>query len=201
MTQIHPFISERIADAMQSLGGLDPALTNKLIQAGAFMADQLVNDQKILALGLDSCAPLAQLFCQRLMYSSADQRPSLPALMLNDATGLAISNGDSGSANALGAEQLLLRKLKSFGQPGDVVLILSESLNASTLNACIECASAQQLHSVIIAAAPLAEPLNTSNQILYLPVEVTNLTRLHEVALFILNCLGDIIDEQLFGNH
>ena len=56
MSTDNPFITERIAAAMQNLGGLPPALPNAIIDAGVHIAGQLVQEHKVIAVGIDSFA-------------------------------------------------------------------------------------------------------------------------------------------------
>ncbi len=190
------FITERIAEAMQSLGGLPPELPNAIIDAGVHIAQQLVQEHKVIAVGVDSFAPLAQMFCNNLMYRDAELRPALPALSLNsDASGMAMASAHEN------ADALYNRPLKAMGQSGDVLLLLSQDLNSATAATTLATAKANNMTAIIIGAN--TEQLNIANDAQSLPLllDEVNLTRMHEISLFILNCLNDIIDEQLFGMH
>lgn len=201
MSLDHPFIAERIADAMQSLGGLAEDLPPMMMDAGLHMAEQLVNERKIMAVGFDSFAPLAQLFCNTLMYNNAQQRPALPALLLNDNTcTIAIAAGES-------ADNWVIRPLKALGQAGDVLLILAESANTHRVQTSVAAALGNNISCVVITADGTAldrsinSNINNNSGVIYLSLDSVNLTRMHELTLFILNCLNDIIDAQLFGSY
>ena len=184
MSLDHPFIDTRIADAMQSLGGMDEQLPAAIISAGQTMAGQLANDQKIMTLGLGSMAPLAQMFCNRLLVGNAQLRPALPALLLH---------------NAIDA--------KTLGKPGDCLLIVGESLAADAVQQSINNALAAGVMCIVLGKANAESDFPATEQVLYLPVvmsvapDTTNLTRIQELTLFILNCLSDTIEEQLFGSY
>jgi D-sedoheptulose 7-phosphate isomerase len=198
MSLDHPFIAERIADAMQSLGGLAEDLPPFIIVAGLNMAQQLINERKNLALGFDSFAPFPQLFCNSLMYNNAQQRPALPALLLNDNTcSTAIAAGES-------ADSWAIRPLQAFGQAGDVLLILAESANTHSVQTAVTAALGNNISCVVIAADGISQDsssVNNDSNAIYLSLDSVNLTRMHELTLFILNCLNDIIDAQLFGSY
>ncbi|MDG2036174.1 MAG: hypothetical protein P8J42_06110, partial [Pseudomonadales bacterium] len=83
MSTDNPFITERIAAAMQTLGSLPPELPAAMVDAGVHIANQLEQSRKVIAVGIDSFAPLSQMFCNNLMYRDAELRPALPALSLN----------------------------------------------------------------------------------------------------------------------
>lgn len=199
MSLDHPFIAERIADAMQSLGGLAEDLPPIMMDAGLHMAEQLINERKIMALGFDSFAPLAQLFCNTLMYNNAQHRPALPALLLNDNTcSTTIAAGES-------ADSWAIRPLKAFGQAGDVLLILAESANTHSVQTAVAAALGNNISCVVIASDGIRQDIssvnNNDSNAIYLSLDSVNLTRMHELTLFILNCLNDIIDAQLFGSY
>ena len=196
MSTDNPFITERIAAAMQNLGGLPPALPNAIIDAGVHIAGQLAQEHKVIAVGIDSFAPLAQMFCNNLMYRDAELRPALPALSLNsDASGIAMAAAHENT------DALYSRPLKSMGQNGDVLLLLSQDLHSAIVATTLATAKANGMTAIIIGANTEQQAIENDTQTLSLLLEETDLTRMHEISLFILNCLNDIVDEQLFGTH
>jgi len=196
MSTDNPFITERIAAAMQNLGGLPPALPNAIIDAGVHIAGQLVQEHKVIAVGIDSFAPLAQMFCNNLMYRDAELRPALPALSLNsDASGIAMAAAHENT------DALYSRPLKSMGQNGDVLLLLSQDLHSAIVATTLATAKANGMTAIIIGANTEQQAIENDTQTLSLLFEEADLTRMHEISLFILNCLNDIVDEQLFGTH
>ncbi|HAU67742.1 MAG TPA: hypothetical protein DHT34_06320 [Cellvibrionales bacterium] len=196
MSTDNPFITERIAAAMQNLGGLPVELPNAIIDAGVHIAGQLVQEHKVIAVGIDSFAPLAQMFCNNLMYRDAELRPALPALSLNsDASGVAMAAAHEN------ADALYSRPLKSIGKNGDVLLLLCQDLNSAIAATTLATAKANGMTAIIIGANSEQLTIKNDTQTLSLLLEEADLTRMHEISLFILNCLNDIIDEQLFGTH
>ena len=196
MSTDNPFITERIAASMQNLGGLPPALPNAIVDAGVHIAGQLAQEHKVIAVGIDSFAPLAQMFCNNLMYRDAELRPALPALSLNnDANGIAMAAAHEN------ADALYSRPLKSMGQNGDVLLLLSQDLNSAIVATTLATAKANGMTAIIVGTHSEQLAIENDTQTLSLLLEEADLTRTHEISLFILNCLNDIIDEQLFGTH
>lgn len=196
MSTDNPFITERIAAAMQNLGSLPVELPNAIIDAGVHIAGQLVQEHKVIAVGIDSFAPLAQMFCNNLMYRDAELRPALPALSLNsDANGIAMAAAHEN------ADALYSRPLKSMGKNGDVLLLLNQDLNSAIVATTLAAAKANGMTAIIIGTNSEQLTIKNDTQTLSLLLEEADLTRMHEISLFILNCLNDIIDEQLFGTH
>ncbi|MDG1293463.1 MAG: hypothetical protein P8O99_05080 [Pseudomonadales bacterium] len=196
MSTDNPFITERIAAAMQNLGGLPVELPNAIIDAGVHIAGQLVQEHKVIAVGIDSFAPLAQMFCNNLMYRDAELRPALPALSLNsDANGIAMAAAHEN------ADALYSRPLKSMGKNGDVLLLLNQDLNSAIVATTLAAAKANGMTAIIIGTNSEQLTIKNDTQTLSLLLEEADLTRMHEISLFILNCLNDVIDEQLFGTH
>lgn len=190
------FIIERIAAAMQTLGSLPPELPAAMLDAGVHIANQLEQSRKVIAVGIDSFAPLSQMFCNNLMYRDAELRPALPALSLNtDASGIAMAAAHEN------ANKLYSRTLKTMGENGDVLLLLSHDLNSAIVATTLAAAEASGMTAIVIGSNNEAPNTQNNTQTLSLLLEETDTTRMHEITLFILNCLNDIIDEKLFGSH
>lgn len=217
MSLENPFIAERIAMAMQGLGNLPVELPALLMQAGNHMAEQIISEKKIIAAGIGKASPLAQLFCNNLVYQPPDLRPALPALMLaTDAAGLteAISHDY--------AEQSLLRPLEAMAQAGDVLLLVCDDINNRLASTLLQAAGEKQLASVVIGSNVIGSnvigsvvkgtvdannaPAGIKSSSLpaidfLLQLEAGPQSSQYLLTQFILQCLNDIIDERIFGGY
>jgi len=185
------FIDQCLAEAMQTLGNLPQPLPAAIAEAGLHLAQRLIAGQKIVVIGCQSLAPLSQLFCSNQIYRDADLRPALPVISLN--------NGDIAAAIGQGEAKLAFcPPLQAIGQPGDALLLLCEDALSEIVASTLDCAHNQQMNTVVVGknSAQCSAQYN-----LQLPLEIENLTRMHEITLFILNSLNDMIDQQLFGDH
>lgn len=178
MSLNNPFIDTRIAQAMQSLGGMEQSLPEQVLQAGGLIAAQLVAGQKVVAMGLGSAGPLAQMFSERLLHDKADRRPALPALWVNDAS-----------------------SCKTLSKAGDCLVLIALEPGSDDVTQILDNAQANNVNAIVISGQPeLNLPALKNGTSIYLPLNAENLPRMQELSLFILNCLGDIIEEQLFGS-
>lgn len=207
----NPFIAAKIASTMEQLANLPPPLTSKIMDAGLLIANRLISGKKLFVLGLDDLAPFAQLLCQSLLYDNHEHRPALPALCLNDLVSpLALANSN-------GQPIAIQRSLQALAQSGDVLLILSADKENPSIAAILDYSAARDVTNIVARTANVTGNMgnhsedndrhsareNLNREPLYLEYNSgnDNFTRTHEVILFILRCLSDIIDQQLFGDH
>ena len=184
-----PFIADRIASAMQHLGNLSPSFSNSVNEIGQYIATNLAQDRTLFTLGLDTLTPLTAIFCHAMLYRNSDQRPSLPVIALNN-------QATPHNQNHL---QHYIQPLQALGQAGDMVLIVCEHTENSSLKDFIKAAVDRDISCIIISMGPLCEPITEFKLITHLPIEAENLARMHELSLFILNGFSDIIENQLFA--
>ena len=183
MSLDNPFLAERIADAMQSLGGFAEHLPPLIQDSGEQLGRCLVQGNKIHIAGSDALHWLAGLFSSNLVHSHALTRPSLPVLALD------------GRNTAQCA-----RELQLWGVKGDALIVLGNN-DATLPEALLSVAQQRGMFSLVIGAIDDSLYQQSWPETIFLPVDYTTITRMHEMTLFILNCLGDIIDAQLFGEH
>ena len=183
------FINDRIASAMQHLGNLPPSFIKSVDEIGQFMAANLAQDKTLFTLGLDSLTPLTAVFCQTMLYRNSDQRPSLPVIALNNQITL----------HSLNHPQNYIQPLQALAQSGDMLLIACEHTENESLKNFIKAAIARDIACIIMCMSPLSEKFAQFGQLIHLPIEADNLSRMHELSLFIFNGFSDIIEDQLFA--
>ena len=179
----YPFIAERIADAMQSLGGFAEHLPPLIQDSGEQLGRCLVQGNKIHIAGSEAMHWLAQLFAGNLVHSHALTRPSLPVMALDGRN----------------IEQCS-RELQLWGSSNDALIVLGSN-DPQLPEALLAVARQRGMSSLVIGAIHDGLYQQSWPETLFLPVDYTAITRMHEMTLFILNCLSDIIDAQLFGEH
>ena len=67
--------NQYIADAMQCLGSVPESYTHALCDAAMAIADHLVQDKKVLIVGLDDCGGLTD-YCVNAFYSPQRKQPA-----------------------------------------------------------------------------------------------------------------------------
>ena len=181
-----------IDTTMQSLDLLADTITD----CGSLLVQGLLSDNKILCCGEGQSGALAQIFASNLLNRFNYERPSLPAIALcADATTLTAVTGDS-TFNEVFATQI-----RALGQPGDLLLLLSNGSGSGTTLQAIQAAHDREMIVISISNEDCSDI-----SALMLPEDIAlcipsaNRARVAEVQLLSLNCFCDLIDQQLFGS-
>lgn len=180
---------ESIEAKMQAGEALAPLIAD----ASQVIVDALLKDKKILTCGNGISAAHAHIFSASLMNSLEQERPSLPALSLGTDI---ICNTDNANANDIYAKQI-----RTLGQAGDILLLVTTTGTASNLLQAISAAHDKHMRVIALTGRDGGDvtALLDAHDI-ELRVPVTAKHRIHEVHLLSLFCLCDLIDQQLFGN-
>lgn len=161
---------------------------DRLVQA-------LLEERKILVCGNGPSAALAQIFTSNLIDRFEKERPSLPAIWLG-------SNMASYTAIVSDTQhnEVYAKPIRALGHPGDILVVLSSSGNASNL---LQAVSAARDRSLDIIALTGRDGGDISSLLLQEDIElrakVNSRSRIHEIHLLVLYCLCDLIDHKLFG--
>jgi D-sedoheptulose 7-phosphate isomerase len=181
---------ESIEAKMQAGEQLAPLIA----QASHYIVEALLNERKVLTCGNGISAGHAHIFTASLMNSLEQERPSLPALSLGTDI---ISNPDNANASS---NDIYAKQIRTLGNAGDVLLIVTTTGTASNLLQAISAAHDKQMQVIALTGrdgGDVASLLDSSDIELRVPVNAKH--RIHEVHLLTLFCLCDLIDQQLFG--
>lgn len=184
---------ESIEAKMQSGESLAPFIAS----ASQVIVHALLNEKKILTCGNGIAAAQAQIFTACLVNRFEHERPSLPAFSLGTDLTTQTAIASDYSYNDIYAKQI-----RALGQPGDVLLLLTTSGNASNLLQAISAAHDKEMQVIALTGrdgGDTASLLDVNDIELRVPVAAKH--RIHEVHLLTLFCLCDLIDQQLFGSH
>lgn len=171
--------------------------TPMIAHAGELLLGCLVSESKILCCGNGGSAALAQHFSTLLMNQFRHERPGLPAISLNS-DGSAITGISSDSHY----NDVFSKQIRAMGQPGDLLLILSNDGRSANLVQAIQAAHDREM--LVIA---LTGGTNDNIKSLLLPDEVEFCIPTDDAGLIygahtlILHALCDLIDFQLFGGE
>jgi D-sedoheptulose 7-phosphate isomerase len=180
---------ESIEAKMQAGEQLAPLIA----QASHYIVEALLNEKKVLTCGNGISAGHAHIFTASLMNSLEQERPSLPALSLGTDI---ISNPDANASS----NDIYAKQIRTLGNPGDVLLLVTTTGTASNLLQAISAAHDKQMQVIALTGrdgGDVASLLDSHD--IELRVPATAKHRIHEVHLLSLFCLCDLIDQQLFG--
>ncbi len=171
--------------------------TPLISHAGELLLSCLMSENKILCCGNGGSAALSQHFSSLLMNQFRHERPGLPAISLS-ADGSALTGiAPDGQFN-----EVFSKQIRAIGQPGDLLLILSNDGRAANLVQAIQAAHDRDM--LVIA---LTGGTNDNIHSLLLPDEVEFCIPADDPALIfgaqtlILHALCDLVDYQLFGGE
>ena len=182
-----------IDTTMQSLDLLAATISD----CGTLLVQCLLSENKILCCGEGQSGALAQIFAATLLNRFDYERPSLPAIVLNaDATTITALTGD-GTFNEVFASQI-----RALGQPGDLLLVISNGSGAGTTLQAIQAAHDREMLVISVSNqehSDIASLMLPEDMELVIPS--SNRARVAETQFLTINCLCDLIDQQLFGSH
>ncbi|HWV13925.1 MAG TPA: SIS domain-containing protein [Cellvibrio sp.] len=161
-----------------------------IAQASQQIVAALLNDRKVLTCGNGISAAHAHIFTASLMNGIDQERPSLPAISLGTDVISADSNHDA-----------FAKQIRTLGQEGDVLLVVTTTGNSSNLLQAISAAHDRDIHVIALTGrdgGDAASLLDSRDIELRVPVSAKH--RIHEVHLLTLFCLCDLIDHELFGH-
>lgn len=179
---------ESIEAKMQAGEQLAPLIA----QASHVIVEALLNEKKILTCGNGISAAHAHIFTASLMNSLEQERPSLPAISLGTDI---VSNADNANTHDIYAKQI-----RTLGNCGDVLLLVTTTGTASNLLQAISAAHDKHMQVIALTGRDGGDVTALLDaQDIELRVNITAKHRIHEVHLLTLFCVCDLIDQQLFG--
>lgn len=185
--------SSHIDITMQSMDQLTPRISD----AATLLVQRLLEERKILTVGAGQCASIADIFCANLLSRYDYERPGLPAINLSaDAAVISALASDNGFKEAYS------KQIRALGQAGDILLVVANNGGSRAAIQAIKAAHDRDLTVISISnqdnrdIAALMQPEDID-----IVIPCVNRARILETQLLIINCLSDLIDQQLFGSH
>lgn len=171
------------------------ALAQPISQAVELIFMALSNGNKVLACGNGTASAHAQYFAAALVDRFERERLPMPALALGaDAVVLAsIGNG-------AGVAEIYSKQVQAFGQPGDVLLVITGGGDISGIAAAVETALEREMRVVALTGkegSAIGKQITDAD--VHISVAHERAARVLEVHLLTIHCLCDGIDVALFG--
>lgn len=194
-------INQSLAESMELTTGIHETLSPLIAQAGHTALNSLSNSGKLCFASCPGMAPLATLAIRNFMHGKEHLRPPLPALMVSGQLNTEASLLDENLSRALA-------EIRAVATPPDCLLLLLENSHPQVISALDTFTEQNNLSAISIL--PITD--ETSRSILsqreselmrrhtVIPLFVSSIARKQELTLFILNCLGDMIENALFGS-
>ena len=170
-------------------------LAEPIANAADLMFSVLTQGNKILACGNGGSAADCQHFAAELVGRFEKERLPLPAMALTTDTSILTAVG-----NDYSYQDVFVKQVQAFGQPGDLLLAISTSGNSSNVVSAIEAAHDREM-SVIALTGKGGGAIGTmlAETDIHICVPHDRTARIQEVHLLVIHCLCDGIDAALFG--
>lgn len=172
-------------------------LAQPISDAVNMMFAALSQGNKILACGNGGSAADCQHFAAELVGRFERDRLPLPAIALTTDTSILTAIG-----NDYGFQEIFIKQVQAFGQPGDLLLALSTSGNSPNVIAAIEAAKDREMGIIAMTGnggGKIGDLLSETDVHICVPHDRT--ARIQEVHLLVIHCICDGIDAALFGGN
>ena len=184
---------ESIEAKMQSGEQLAPLIAH----SSELIVETLLNEGKVITCGNGASGAIAQIFTASLINRFEHERPSLPAINIG-----ADIISQSAIAQDYTYNEIYAKQIRALGQPGDVLVLLSASGNASNLLQAISAAHDRDITVIALTGSDSDDVMALlDNRDVELRAPDASFARIHEIHLLTLFCLCDLIEQQLFGSH
>ncbi len=192
MTDTDSYIQRSFAASIETKHLSAGMLGESIELASTLLNRALLSGQKILICGN---AADAQHFAASLLNRYERDRPGLAAIALttDSSTLTAIANDRTYT-------EIFARQVTTLGQPGDLLLVLSTSGQASSINQAIMAANENDMPVIALTGrngGNIGQLLDEDSIEIRVPSNVT--ARIHEVHRLVLNILCELVDLQLLG--
>lgn len=194
---INEKIQAHFAESIQTKIVAAEALPESIEKAAKVLAETLIEGNKILVCGNGGAAALAQIFASHLLNKYETERPSLPAIAITaDSVLVSAITSDSHF------DQIFAKQISALAQPGDILLTISHGGNSRNMIKAVETALSKSIQIVSlngVDGGELAGLLGSDDIEIRAPSDKGS--RIEEIHLLVINCLSDLIDQQLFHQN
>lgn len=188
-------VAQIFEESLEVISNAANQITTQIEDASDLMIRSLMGGGKILVCGNGGSAADAQHFSSEMLNRFEQERPPLPAIALTtDASTL------TSIANDYSYDDIFAKQIKAFGQPKDVLLVITTSGNSINLSRAVEAAHEKEMSCVALngkTGGPLSK-LFTSGDV-NIVVPATSTARIQEVHGIVIHCFCDLIDRHLLG--
>lgn len=194
---INRTIQAHFAESIQTKIVAAEALPEVIEKAATLLSETLIQGHRILICGNGGAAALAQIFASHLLNKYETNRPALPAIAIT---------ADSALVSAIASDshfdEIYARQISALAQSGDVLFVISHGGNSRNMIRAVETALSKSINIVAlngVDGGELAGLLGSDDIEIRAPSDKGS--RIEEIHLLVINCLSDLIDQQLFPQH
>lgn len=189
--RIQIFFQERA----QLINTLGDELSEDIEKASLLVVNALLNEGKVISCGNGVSAICADYFTSKLLNHFVQERPSLPAIALNNHSITTAIMDDYGMA------EIYAKQIRALGNNKDILLAITDNNNSANIIEAIHAAHDRDMTIVALTGAGCTE---IKSSLLATDIEVCvpsdKIVHIQEAHLLITDALCNLIDYQLFGS-
>lgn len=185
-------VEDRFSDLLMALSRTRSSLSSSIQQFGLVLSQVLQRGGKVLVAGNGGSAADAQHFAAELTGRfKIHPRKALPVIALNADPVLLTA-----WANDVSYDKVFSRQVEAFGQPGDVLLLISTSGNSKNLIEACKTARRRGVTCLALLGKDGGDLLRLADQSIVIPAVDT--ARIQEVQILVLHLACELIELELF---
>lgn len=164
-------------------------------RAVELLCTSMLDEHRVLVCGSGTGTALAQGFCARLLSRTQIDRPGLPVIAVGGDPAIT-----GAIAESYGISEVHSRQIRTLGQPGDTLVLISGSVAGRGLGSAIRAAHARAMRVIALTAGEGGEPAAILGpEDIELRVPSDDPCRIGECHLLLLNTFSSLIELSLFG--
>lgn len=184
----YPKIASNFQSAVETIMASVDNIAAPLERASALMTEALLADCKVIICGRGPDAASARLLAGNLLGYAENERPALPAIMLD---------GDTG---AQASESALARQVSALGQEGDILFCIASGYPDDSLAETVRMAQQRQMVVIGLLGPETNELLRLLQDTdIAISIAAVRRARVLELNTMIINTLCELIEHDLFG--
>ena len=160
----------------------------------------VTSGNKVMCCGNGLSWAQAAQFAAMCVSGMDRERPELAAMLIDSGPLAQAQQGGSLSGDKLA--QVVARQVRTLGQSGDLLLVISVDGNDRALLNAVQAAHERDMSAIVLtgrSGGALAAALSETDVLVSVPHDRP--TRVREVPQLVLHCLMDGIDTQLLGEE
>ena len=186
-------VDHGFAALAETLGRSRRMLQAPICEAAAAIADTLVGGGKVLVAGNGGSAADAQHFAAEFVGRfRSDDRRALPVIALAADTAFVTA-----WANDFSFEDVFARGVRAYGQPGDVLVVLSTSGRSKNIVAAIREAKARGMITIALVGEALSPAVSLADIAIRVPSADT--ARIQEVQILALHLICELVEARVLA--
>ncbi|PAJ72512.1 DnaA initiator-associating protein DiaA [Pseudoalteromonas sp. NBT06-2] len=186
-------VKEIYTESIQAHIAAGEVLPSPLESAAFTIAQNLINGNKLICCGYQSCQMLAQHIATILVNCYETERPCLPAIALNTEVNNLSTYAEQNE------HEVFSRQVRAFAQQGDMLLAIAVNGNEKSIISAVESALTKDMTVIVLVGndgGELSGLLGPNDVEIRVPSKRPS--RIIESHLLSLHCLSELIDLTLF---